>query len=186
MANAEIDHGEMMAHTGTAELHHEPTALGISAPGWVALAMLIVVLIALWQKVPALIARMLDGQIDTIRRQLDEASALRKEAEAALAEAQARKAASRGDAAAIVEHAEAEARALLAKAEADAADLIARRQQMAEDKIAAAERQAIAEVRSRAADAAARASAAIIAERHDAVADQALVDRTIAGIARAH
>lgn len=173
-----------VASTGTAELHHEPTALGIAAPGFVALSMLVVIGIMLWQKVPGMIARMLDARISSIRTQLDEASQLRAEAEAQLAEAKARNAASAGDAAAIVAHAEAEAAGLLAKAQADLTDLIARRQTMAEDHIAAAERGAIAEVRARAADAATRAAAAIIAERHGADADRALVDRTISGLAR--
>lgn len=177
-------HPKLSTTTGTAELHHEPAALGITAPGWVALAMLIVIGIMLWQKVPALIARMLDAKIDTIRTQLDEAKALRIEAEAMLAEATARNAASAGDAAAIVAHAEGEAKAMLAKAEADSTDLVARRRKMAEDKIAAAERTAIAEVRATAAGVATRAAAAIIAERHGADADKALVDRTIAGLGR--
>jgi len=174
----------MVAHTGVTELHHEPAAFGIAAPGWVALSMLVVIGIMIWKGVPALIARTLDSRIAAIRAQLDEASRLRAEAEAELAEAKARNAASAGDAAAIVAHAEAEAKQMLAKAEADSTDLIARRRKMAEDKIAAAERGAIAEVRARAADAAARAAAAIIAERHGADADKPLVDRTIAGLGR--
>jgi len=89
-----------------------------------------------------------------------------------------------GDAAAIVAHAEDEAKQLLAKAEADAAELVVRRGKMAEDKIAAAERGAVAEVRAKAADAAAKAAAAIIAEKHGATADKALVDKTIAGLGR--
>ena len=55
---------------------------------------------------------------------------------------------------------------------------------MAQDQIAAAQRGAIAEVRASAADAAARAASTIIAERHGADADKALVDRTIAGLGR--
>lgn len=172
------------AGTGVAELHREPSALGITPAGWVALSMLVVIAIMVWRKVPALIARMLDGQIAKIRAQLDDASRLRVEAEALLADAKARDAASAGDAAAIVAHAQTEAAALLAKAEADLAELIARRRTMAEDKIAAAERGAVAEVRARAADAATRAAAAIIAERHGADADKALVDRTISGLGR--
>ncbi|QQV78113.1 hypothetical protein H5J25_05160 [Sphingomonas aliaeris] len=175
---------EAVAQTGVVEMHHEPAAFGISAPGYVALSMLVVIALILWKKVPAMIGRMLDAKIATIRHDLDEAAKLRAEAETQLAEAKTRNAASAGDAAAIVAHAEAEAKAMLAKAEADAAELVARRGKMAEDKISAAERLAIAEVRAHAADAAAKAAASIIAEKHDAAADKAVVDRTIAGLGR--
>lgn len=175
---------QTVAEGGVVELHAEPTALGISASGWVALSMLVVIAIMLWKKVPAIVAKALDARIATIRSQLDEAQRLRSEAEAVLADAKARSAASVGDAAAIVAHAEAEAKALLVKAEADAKELIERRRKMADDKIAAAERGAIAEIRSTVADAAAKAAAAIIAEQHGAAADKALVDRTIAGLGR--
>lgn len=181
---ADAHHQSMTAATGTTELHHEPTALGISAPGFVALSMLVVIGLILWKKVPAMIAGMLDARIATIRTQLEEATRLRTEAEAQLAEAKARNAASAGDAAAIIAHAEAEAKQMIAKAESDSADLVARRRKMAEDKIAAAERAAIAEVRATAADAATRAAAAIIAEKHDASADKPLIDQTIAGLGR--
>lgn len=181
---ADSNPGKLVEHTGVVEVHHEPSAFGITAAGFVALSMLVVIGIILWAKVPRMIAAMLDGRIATIRGQLEEATKLRAEAEAQLAEAKARNAASAGDAAVIVAHAEAEAAAMLTKAEADLGDLIARRQAMAEDKIAAAERGAIAEVRAIAAAAAARAAAAIIAERHDAGADKALIDRTIGGLGR--
>jgi F-type H+-transporting ATPase subunit b len=180
---AEEPHG-MKTQTGTVELHHEPSAFGITAPGFVAIAMLIVAGIILWKRVPAMIGKMLDAKIDSIRQQLDQATALRAEAEAELAAAKARNAASEADAAAIVAHAEAEAKDLLKKAEADAKELTKRRAKMAEDKIAAAERAAIAEVRAKAADAAAAAAGAIIAEKHGAEADKALVDKTIAGLGR--
>lgn len=181
---AESSTVKTVAQTGVAELHHEPSVFGITAPGFVALSMLVVIGLMIWKKVPKMIAGALDSRIATIRNQLDEASQLRAEAEAQLAEAKARNAASAGDAAAIVAHAQAEAAAMLAKAEADLADLVARRQTMAEDKIAAAERGAIAEVRALAAEAATRAAATILAERHGVDADKALVDRTIAGLGR--
>lgn len=167
-------------------LHVEPSVFGISASGFVALSMLVVIGIILWKKVPALVGRALDARIASIRHDLDEAKSLRAEAEAMLAEAKKRDAAAQNDAAAIVAHAQQEAEAMLAKAKADAAELVRRRTQMAEDKIGAAERGALAEVRGRAAAAAAGAAAAIIAERHTADADRALVDRAIAGIGRAH
>jgi F-type H+-transporting ATPase subunit b len=173
-----------LAKSGVAELHHEPTALGLSAPGWVAISMLIVVGIMIWKKVPALVGRMLDAKIATIREQLDEATRLRAEAEALLADAKKRDASSAADAEAIVTHAKAEAKVLIAKAKTDATDLVARRGKMAEDKIGATERAAVAEVRARAADVAARAAAAIIADTHGAAADKPLVDKTIAGLGR--
>ncbi len=179
------EHTESMtAATGTTELHHEPAVFGITAPGFVALSMLAVVLIILVKKVPSMIGTMLDKQISKIRTQLDEASKLRAEAEAMLAEAKARTASSDADAKAVLANAEAEAKAMQAKAETDAADLIARRTRMAEDKIAAAERSAIQSIRNKAADAATTAAAAVIAEKHGAEADKALVDKTIAGLGR--
>lgn len=169
---------------GTTELHVEPSALGINAAGWVALSMLVVIAIMLWKKVPAMIAGALDARIATIRTELDEAAKLRAEAEAMLADAKAKTAASAGDAEAIVAHAKAEADAMLAKAQVDAAELVERRGRMAEEKIGAAERTALAEVRAKAADAAVKAAASLIAERHGADADRALVDRAIGGLGR--
>jgi F-type H+-transporting ATPase subunit b len=84
----------------------------------------------------------------------------------------------------MLAHADEEAKGVLAKAEADAAELTARRAKMAEDKIAAAERAAIQVVRTKAAEAATRAAAAIIADKHGAEADKALVDKTISGLGR--
>lgn len=166
--------------------HEEgPTLLGFGAEGWVYWGLTIFLVLAIVVgKAPQKIAEALDARIANTRRQLEEATAIRAEAEALLADAKRRSAASAGDAAAIVAHAEAEAKTMLAKAEADATDLMARRARMAEDKIAAAERGAIAEVRAKAADAATRAATAIITDRHDSGADKPLVDRTIAGLAR--
>jgi F-type H+-transporting ATPase subunit b len=175
----------LTAETGTTELHHAEAAWGfMTAPAFVALSMLVVIAIILWKRVPAMIGKMLDAKNAAIRTQLDEATALRTEAEAELAEAKKRNASSAKDAAAIVAHAEAEAAAMIAKAEADAADLVKRRARMAEDKIGAAERAAIAEVRAKAADVAVQAAAALIADTHNAAADKPLVDKAIAGLAR--
>ena len=177
------------AHTevdgGPVHEDHGPTLLGLSAEGWVYVGLTIFLLIAIFvAKAPRKILDALDARIADARKELDRAYAIRQEAEALLAEAHKRNAASAGDAAAIVAHAEAEAKALVAKAEPDAADLVKRRAKMAEDKIAAAERAALAEVRAKAADAAARAAASLIADTHGAAADKPLVDKTIAGLAR--
>ncbi len=180
---------EGMPHAGTeakagAEHHAEPTALGLDATMWVAAAMGILILVAIWKGVPKLIGGMLDKQIAAIRTRLAEAEQLRAEAEALRDEYAAKLAGVETQAAAMVAHADEEAKALVAKAKADADELVKRRAKMAEDKIAAAERAALDQVRAHAADAAAKAAAAIIAQKHDAGADKPLVDSTIAGLSR--
>lgn len=161
----------------------EPTYLGLNPGGWVAVAMLVVFVILVWKKVPGAVGRALDSKIALIRDQLAEAEALRKEAEALKAEYEAKSASVDKDREALLERARHEAQEIVAKAKSDSEALIERRTRMAEDKIAAAERAAIDQLRSAAADAAAKAAAKIIAERHDASTDAQLVDRAIKEIA---
>lgn len=162
----------------------EPSALGFDATGWVSIAMLAVIALMLWKKVPAAIGRALDKKIAGIRDQLEEASRLRAEAEALKSEYEAKAAAADGEARQMRERAQSEADAIVAQARIDAETLVERRTRMAEDKIAAAERSAIAEIRSTAANAAAVAAAQLIAERHDAASDKVMTDRAIAGLGR--
>jgi len=157
----------------------EPTYLGLNPGGWVALAMLAVFAILIWKKVPGAIGRALDGKIALIRDQLLEAESLRKEAEALKAEYEAKSASADKDREALLERARHEAVEIVSKAKADAEALIDRRTRMAEDKIAAEERAAIEQLRATTADAAAKAAAQLIAERHDAATDAQLVDRAI-------
>lgn len=164
--------------------HGEPTALGLDATAWVSVAMLFVIALMLWKKVPAAIGRALDKKIDGIREQLAEASTLRAEAEALKAEYEVKAASADHEARQMRERAQAEADAIVAQARTDAEALVQRRTRMAEDKIAAAERSAVAEIRATAANAAAAAAATLIAERHDAEADKAMTDRAIAGLGR--
>jgi F-type H+-transporting ATPase subunit b len=159
---------------------HGPELLGLSAEGWVYVGLTIFLLLAIFvAKAPKLITDILDARIAETRRTLDEAKAIRSEAEALLATAQAQSKASAGDAAAIINHAEAEAKALLTQAKTHAADLTARRAKMAEDKIGAAERSAIADVRATAASAAASIAAQVITQSHNANADKTLIDGAI-------
>lgn len=173
-------HTTVVSEPGHGAPHSDPSAYGFDATMLVALAMLVVIGLAVWKKVPTMIAGMLDKRIVEIRKQLDEAKQLRAEAEALKAEYEAKAAAAAADAEAMRAHAHVEAEAIVAKAEADATALIARRKGMAEDKIAAAERAAIAEVRTKAASAAASAAASLIAAHHDAATDKSLVDSAIA------
>ncbi|MBW6525317.1 hypothetical protein KZ813_00520 [Sphingomonas sp. RHCKR7] len=170
-------------HGGAGD-HVAPTALGFNDTGWVGIAALVVLIGMVIVRVPRTIAAMLDKRIGEIRHQLDEAAALRREAEALRDEYAARARSAEADAAKMRENAHHEAAEIVAKAKADTEQLMERRARMAEDKIAAAERAAIAEVRARTAEAAAAAAAALIAERHDAASDRALVDRAIVGVGR--
>ena len=173
---------EQLAAAGH-EAAAEPAIFGVlAAPSIVALAMVVVIVIMLWKKVPGAIGKSLDAKIAEIRSQLAKAEALRKDAEALKAEYEAKAKAAHLDAAAMVERAHHEAEAIVAKARDDATQLIGRRQKMAEDKIAAEERSAIAELRATTARAAAAAAGHLIAERHDAGSDKALVDQAIAGL----
>ncbi len=171
-----------VAHTASVQqnaVEHEANIAGFTAPAIVAMSM-IVVLVAIWLKGGfKAMGRGLDSKIDTIRKQLDEAAALRAEAEQIRTKAQATAAATHRDAEMILAHAKVEAEQLVAQAKVDADDLIARRSKMAEDKIAAAERAAIAEVRAKTATVATAAAAALIGQRHDAAADKLLVEKTI-------
>lgn len=163
----------------------EPASFGfVTATVWVSVAMAIFIGILLWKKVPAMVAGILDNKIAEISKQLTEAEQLRLDAESLKAEYEAKLAAAAKEADDMRARAEAEAETLVAKAKADATALIGRRKQMAEDRIAAAEATALSEVRAATAKAATAAAAALIADKHDAAADKALVDQAIAGVAR--
>jgi F-type H+-transporting ATPase subunit b len=161
----------------------EPTAFGLAPPAWIALAMIVVIGIMIWKKVPGAIAGALDSKIALIRDQLAEAESLRKEAEALKAEYEAKSKSADKDRAALLERAKHEADEIVAKAKTDAAALIERRTRMAQDKISAEERSAIEQLRASTAHAAAKAAARLIAERHDAGTDAKLVDQAIKEVA---
>lgn len=172
---------EVPAH---AELHLSPEHigpefLGMGPDGWVGVAMLIFLALLIWKGVHKIIAGMLDSKIVAIRSQLEDAKTLRAEAEALRQEYAAKIADAEKDAAAMLEHAKVEAETIVINAEAESETAIARRRKMAEDKIAAAERSAIEELRTTAANAAAAAAGQLIAEKYEAEADRRLVDQAI-------
>jgi F-type H+-transporting ATPase subunit b len=184
--HAAMGHGPVTAETkatteaahGTEE-HAVPSALGFDATMLVALAMLIVIGLAIWKKVPAIIAGALDKQIAAIREQLDVATNLRKEAEAIKAEYQAQARQATRDAQAMKIAATAEAKDIIARAKEDATALITRRGKMAEEKIAAAEAAAIADVRAKAASTAIAAATSLIAQSSDSKTKASLIDAAI-------
>ncbi len=132
----------------------------------------------LWRPLVA----MLDARAATVRLELDEAARLRREAEAMLAEARHEREAALADAERMVADARAEATRIAEAARAEAEASAARRERMAHDRIHAAERAAVAEVRSVAADVATEAARAAVAEALTAEVDSSLIDRAIAGL----
>jgi F-type H+-transporting ATPase subunit b len=180
-------HGETVAGTQAPAAGHsaEPQFLGLGPAWFVSAAMVVVIAFLLW-KLPRAMGRALDKKIGVIRASLNEAEQLRAEAEQLRGEYEAKVAAADREAETMLERARAEAEGIVSQAQSDASALVERRTRMAEDKIAAAERQALDEVRSRAAAAAAGAAARLIAEKMDAGTDKALVDRTIESLGRAN
>jgi F-type H+-transporting ATPase subunit b len=172
------------AHTEPAgHEDHGPALLGLSAEGWVYTGVTIFFLLAfVVGKAHRKILSGLDAHIAETRRELDEAAALRAEAEAILVNAKKSQQTAEAEAKALLAAAEDDAAILVADAEASAKQLIARRAQTAEDRIAAAERAAIADVRAKAAGVSAAAAAALLAKHHDSRADQALIDQSIASL----
>ncbi len=119
----------------------------------------------------------IDDRRDRIKAELDEARRLKEEAQALLAGYERKQQEVEREAHAIIASAKAEAERLAAEAAAKVEEFVARRTKMAQDKIAQAEAQAIADVRSAAADAAVAAASSILAATvKDGIADNLLAE----------
>ena len=155
--------------------------LGLDAEQWV-WASITVFFLAFGAKIWAAVTGGLDARIAETRKTLDEATAIRAEAEALLASAQQQLSESATQAAAILHTARNEAEGIIAKAESDAAATVVRREKMAQDKIGAAERAAVEAIRTKAGNAAIAVAREVIRADHGALADQPLVSESIAAI----
>lgn len=175
-------------HAGTAaagEHHEEATLFGFGAEFWVYVSMAIFILLAIFVgKLPSRITQALDDRIAGVKRQLDEAKAVRAEAEALLVDANRRREAATKDAEAIVARARSEAAELVAASEKAATLTIERRTAAAEAKIAAAERAAEADLRADVARRVTAAAAVLIAANTDKALAAKLTDDAIAGLER--
>jgi F-type H+-transporting ATPase subunit b len=165
-----------------AEHHEEAKALGMSAGGWVAIAMLVVFGVMLLAGVPRIVAGILDSRIEGIRKQLDEAKTLRAEAEK-LRDEYARKASEADKEVAVLRaSAERQAEEIVEKAKADAAALIERHKVIATGKIASAERAAILYWGHMVARAAGPAARYLIAHNQGEAPDRKLADEIIGNL----
>lgn len=146
---------------------------------WVLIAFLIFAGMIVYAKVPELIGKSLDNRAEAIRKELDEAQRLRKEAEQLLADYQRKGREAEAEAKSIIESANREAAAMAAEAKKSLAESIDRRTKQAEEKIARAEAQAVSEVRATAVDVAVAAAEKILAGKATGATGAGLIDDSI-------
>ena len=132
---------------------------------WVAIAFFILMGLFAYLGVHRTVLKALDHRSDRIKAELDEAARLKNEAMALLADYQRKRQEAEQEAQSIIAGAKAEAERLAIEGKAKAEEFVARRTKMAETKIAQAEAQAVADVRSAAADAAVAAAEKILAQQ---------------------
>jgi F-type H+-transporting ATPase subunit b len=124
----------------------------------------------------------LDNRSNAIRKELEEAKALRDEAQRVFLEYKAKFSAAEHEVEAIIARAKADAARYSAEVDAEFEGFMARRRAMAEKRIAQAEATAMAEVRAAAADAAVKASESILRSTLTGAAGEALVTKNVANL----
>lgn len=130
-------------------------------------------------KVPSLLSGMLDKRAEGIQSELDEARALREEAQTLLASYERKQKEMQEQAEKIVAAAQEEAAAAADQAKADLTVSIARRIAAAEDQIASAEASAVREVRDQAIVVAIAAAREVIAKDITAADGNKMIDDAI-------
>lgn len=146
---------------------------------WVAVGTVLFIAVVIWQRVPQMVAKMLDDRAEAIKSELNEAKRLRAEAEVLLNEYRAKTANAAQEAQAIVDAAKASAERMAADARTQLAVQIERRAKVAEQKIAQAESEAIAEVRAVATAVATAAAGSVIGKQMTETKGDALIDGAI-------
>jgi F-type H+-transporting ATPase subunit b len=146
---------------------------------WVLIAFLIFLGVLIRLGVPTLLFKTLDDRGARIKAELDEAKRLRQEAEGVLADYRRKQTEAEKVAESIIVNARAEAERLAAEAKVKVEDFVTRRTKMAETKIARAEAQALADVRSAAADAAVAAAERILLDSTRGYTAETLLDQGI-------
>jgi F-type H+-transporting ATPase subunit b len=130
---------------------------------WVALGFFCFLALLAYLGVHRKVFDSLDARRARIKSELDDARKLREEAQALLADFERKGREAEKEAEAIIASAKVEAERLATEAKARIEDFVARRTKMAEQKIVQAEAQALADVKSAAADAAVAAAERILA-----------------------
>jgi F-type H+-transporting ATPase subunit b len=154
----------------------------IEAEAWVAVAFVLFLGILVYVGAHRRVIDGIDQRQARIKAELEEARRLREEAQALLVEYQRKRHDADREAEIIIATANAEAERLAAEGKARLEDFVARRTKMAETKIAQAEAQALADVRSSAADAAVAAAEKILSTTAKGKIADDLVVRGIADL----
>ena len=149
---------------------------------WVGIAFAILVLILLKVGVPGLLTKALDSRGAAVQSQLDEATKLREEAQALLAQIKTQREESERVAGEMLANAKEEAKRLGAEAKVKLAEQITRRGEQAERKIASAEAQAANDVKAAAADLATQIAEQVLATRIAGAKSDPLVDQAVAAM----
>ena len=131
---------------------------------WVAVAFVILMGVFAYFGIHRSVLKTLDHRSDRIKAELDDARRLKDEAAKLLTEYKSRHASAEREAQDIIASAKAEAERIASEAKTKMEDFVARRTKTAESKIALAEAQALADVRSAAANAAVAAASTILSQ----------------------
>ena len=145
----------------------------------VAISFLLFVGVLFKYKVPSLLAGLLDKRAAGIQSDLDEARALREEAQSLLASYERKQLEVQEQADRIVAAAKVSAEEAAEQAKADLAASIERRVQAAEDQIASAETHAVNKVRDEAVRIAVKAAGEVVAKQMSAAKAGSLIDDAI-------
>ncbi len=148
----------------------------------VLVAFILFIAVLLKLKVPALLGGLLDKRAEGIQAELDEARAIREEAQTLLAGFERKQKEVQEQAERIIAHAKEEAAEAAEKAKADLEVSIERRIKAAEDQIASAESSAVKEVRDRAVSVAVSVAKEVVADQITAAQGNKLIDASIADI----
>jgi F-type H+-transporting ATPase subunit b len=148
----------------------------------VAIGFVIFVGVLLYYKVPGMLANKLDERAVRIKQELDEARALREEAQTLLASFERRHKEVKAQAEDIVTAARSEAEKAAEAAKEDIRRSVARRLQTATEQIDAAEQAAIRQIKDRAVAVAIAAAGDVMGERIKAADANRLIDAAISEV----
>lgn len=145
----------------------------------VLIAFLIFVGVLFYFRVPGRIARLLDARAASIRSDLDDARALREEAQTLLASFERKQREAKAQVERIIATARSDAELAAENAKGDIARAVERRIKAAEEQVEQAREAAVREVRDRAIQVATAAAAEVIRERMTEERSASLIDRSI-------